>query len=64
MVKPRRASRIFVADVNPACASSAAVTPFSAARPACKGFVIVPKFSRKPDAMLAAIPKVELTSLL
>ena len=39
--------------MNPRAARSAASTPFSAARPAWSGFVIVPKPSRIPDDRLA-----------
>ena len=45
---------MFAAAVKPSRARNAAWTPFSAARPACNGLVMVPKFSRKPEAMLAA----------
>ncbi len=39
----------------PPRASRAAVTPLRAARPAWRGFTIVPKFSFRPDASDAAI---------
>ena len=48
--------------MNPSRANKAAVTPFSAARPAWSGLVIVPKFSRRPEAMLAAIPRVRISA--
>jgi len=41
--------------VKPREASSAATTPFSAARAECSGFVIDPKFTRMPLDMLDAI---------
>ena len=42
-------------DFMPDCASIAASTPLRAARPACSGFTIEPKFSLRPDASDAAI---------
>ena len=36
-------------------ASSAATTPFCAARPTCSGFVMLPKLTRMPEAELAVI---------
>ena len=54
--KPHSPSRPSSPAVKPRDASSAAVTPFSAARPACSGLVIDPKFTRMPLLMLAAIP--------
>ena len=39
----------------PRARACAANTPFRAARPACSGFTIVPKFSLRPDASDAAI---------
>src|ERR1041384_2341662 len=42
------ASKIFSAAVNPSRASSAATTPFSAARPAFSAFAILPRFARMP----------------
>ena len=43
--------------VKPFAASSAATMPFCAARPTWSGLVIVPKFTRMPAAMLAAIAR-------
>src|SRR5215467_1153920 len=50
---PRSASRAIGEAVKPSAASSAATTPLSAARPAWKGLVIVPQFSRNPAACVA-----------
>ena len=41
--------------MKPLAASSAATTPFCAARPTCSGLVIDPKFTRMPEAELAAM---------
>ena len=43
--------------VNPAWASNAAITLFCAASPACNGLVMAPKFSLRPNAHDAAIPR-------
>ena len=53
--KPQGPSRPSLPPVKPAAASSAARTPFCAARPTCSGFVIVPKLTRMPAQRLAAI---------
>ena len=51
---PRRIERVLAAG-EALAASSAATTPFCAARPTCSGLVIVPKLTRMPEAELAAI---------
>ena len=51
--KPRSASSPLGDAVKPSAAISAATTPFSAARPAWNGLVMVPKFSRNPPACVA-----------
>ena len=43
--------------VKPFAASSAATTPFCEARPTCSGFVMLPKFTRIPEAMLAVMAR-------
>src|SRR5262249_41582336 len=53
---PQGPSKASGSAVNPRAASSAAVTPLSAARPTCNGLVIVPKLQRIPAAKLAAMP--------
>src|SRR3954464_5279419 len=53
--KPRGASRILSVAVQPYEANCAAATPLSEERPAWKGLVIVPKFSRRPADWLPAI---------
>ena len=45
-----RPSSASLPPVNPRAASSAAMTPFCAARPTCSGLVIVPKLTRMPEA--------------
>src|SRR5262252_2560805 len=52
---PHCPSRPSSPPVNPRDASSAATTPFSAARAECSGLVIDPKFTRTPLDMLDAI---------
>jgi hypothetical protein len=56
--KPHGGSSASVPPVKPRAASSAATTPLCAARPTCSGFVIVPKFTRMPAAVLAAMASV------
>ena len=53
--KPQGGSSASLPPVKPRAASSAATMPFCAARPTWSGFVIVPKFTRMPAAVLAAI---------
>src|SRR5436305_15297221 len=53
--KPHWPSRPSSPPVNPRDASSAAMTPFSAARAECSGLVIDPKLTRMPLDMLDAI---------
>src|SRR5690242_3088879 len=54
---PAAPSRMLVAAVQPSAARSAATTPFSAACPAVKGLLMVPKFSRTPLASAPTTPK-------
>ena len=52
--KPRGASRMLSAAVQPMADISAPTTPLSDERPAWNGLVIVPKFSRRPADWLPA----------
>ena len=54
---PNWASRMLGAAVQPRAARSAATTPASAACPAWNGLVMEPKFSRRPPASAAAMPR-------
>ena len=49
-------------DVKSISASDTANTAFSAARPECRGFTIVPKFSRTPDEWLPAMPMARVVA--
>ena len=55
--KPLGDSKILSVDDHPYLTRSQAITPLSAALPACRGLVIVPKFSLRPALSDAAIPK-------
>ena len=55
-MNPSGDSRIRDEDVNPRFASSAAVSPACAARPAWNGLHIEPNTSVSPDAWVAAMP--------
>ena len=55
--KPLGDSKILSVEDHPYLTKSQAITPLSAALPACSGFVIVPKFSLNPALREAAIPK-------
>ena len=57
LAKPIRPSKASLAAVNPFWASNAALIPFSAACPACSGFVWVPMFCLRPEAREEAMPK-------
>ncbi len=58
---PHGPSRPSSPPVKPSAASSAATTPFSAARATCSGLVIDPKLTRMPLDRLAAIASMCLT---
>src|SRR5450756_162754 len=62
--KPQAPSRALRSARYPLLANRAAKTPFSAARPTCNGFVMVPKLQRIPAAKLAAIPSPFLSCCL
>ena len=61
-MKPHRPSRDSLSAVYPFFASMHATTPFEAAIPAWSGLVMVPKFTRIPELMLAVIPNANLNS--
>jgi hypothetical protein len=60
--KPRGASRILSVAVQPKNANCAAATPLSDDRPAWNGFVMVPKFSRKPADWLPASDRARVVA--
>jgi hypothetical protein len=57
--KPRGASIACSELSKPASASSADISPFCAARPGWKLFVIVPNISRRPEDCVAARPSAQ-----
>ena len=56
-MKPHLPSRALIFAVKPSLPRRQAVTPFEAAIPAWRGFVMVPKFALIPEVRLAVMPR-------